>query len=154
METSKSIPANLTQLDELLNSYFGDKAPTLPSNIKEGVVQYAPWIVLISFALLVPSLIGLIKMQSYLSGLYAEDFYGVRYGYEFLVSFFLSVTTAVFMLLSLKGLFAKNMSGWKFIFYLAIANSIGSILMMDLVSLVISSGVTFYLLYQVKSYYK
>jgi hypothetical protein len=149
-----NLPASMNQLDGVLNTYFGQKAPALPANIKEILVQFAPWFAILGIVLSVPGIVSLLGAQAMLSSVPMMAAYAPQAGYTVLVSGVTLIINVVLMVLALKGLFAKTKPGWTFMFYATLVNAVSSLLLMNIAGLVIGTALSFYILYQVKSYYK
>jgi len=146
--------ANLSQLDGVLNTYFGQKAPALPANIKQILVQFAPWLAVLGVVFSVYAIFGLMRTQAIINSMPIAYAYAPQAGYTMLVSGASLVINTVLLVLALKGLFAKTKPGWMFMFYATLVNAVSSLLMLNIVGLIIGTGLSFYILYQVKSYYK
>lgn len=50
----KDFKSYMNQLEDLLTEYLVKKAPALPANVKEVIVNFAPWITLILVILALP----------------------------------------------------------------------------------------------------
>lgn len=131
-----------------LNVWFGQKAPALPTKGKEFIVKIAPWLTVIGIVFTIPAILALIGIHASfgVSGMYG---YGYSAGYWWIFS----VAIVVLDILALPGLFKPSKSGWMFTFYAVLVGGLSSILMMNLVGAIISLAISFYLLFQVKSYY-
>lgn len=149
-EVAKSSP--LSQLEETLDLYFGKKAPALPSNIKEVIVNFAPWITVIFVVLLLQSILTILG-----TGVLIGTFNflgGASSGYSLILTLISSVLGILFRTLSLPGLFKKSRQGWNFVFYSTLVGILSNLLHFNLTSLVIGGLISFYFLFQVRSYYK
>ena len=51
---SKDFKSYLKQLEDLLSEYLVKKAPALPANIREAIVNFAPWVTLVVLILTLP----------------------------------------------------------------------------------------------------
>jgi len=141
-----------SQLEETLNLYFGKKAPAMPENIKEALVKYGPYITLVIMILALPALLaifglGTIMMPfSYLGGL--------RSGMMYSFGTIFSVAILIMQIMALPALFKRQISGWKLMYYVALVQVVQNLLSFDIGGLIIGAVISFYILFQIKSYYK
>jgi hypothetical protein len=146
---------DIAGLENTLNEYFGKKAPALPTNIKELLVKFAPWLSVIGVVLSLPALLalvglgGLVAITSPLGGVS-----GVQQGVGYLISVVFLIITVALEGLAIPGLFAKSKAGWKMMFYSILVSAVGSLLGMNIVSAIIGLAVGCYFLFQVREYYK
>lgn len=137
--------------------YFVKKAPfQLPDNVKEILVKIAPWVILIFLILSIPALLlflGVGAMFSPFGGATAVAGFGLS-------AVFLLIVMAL-EAISLPGLFARKMTGWRFALYARIAAFVEGIvaafgpfsMMAAVVWGVIWLVITFYFMFQVRSLY-
>lgn len=136
-----------------LNTYFGQKAPSLPAELKELLVKFGPYLIIIG---LIMAIVGLLSAFSFLlgsAGMMAGYYPGSSFlGYSW-IGVILSLAVAVLQLIALPALFKRQMKGWTFLFYALLVSLIGNIVYFDLLSLVLSAVIGLYILFQVRSYY-
>jgi len=128
------------------------KLPPLPKNAKQVLVKITPWIALIFGILgilaglagfgLLAAFSPLIAMGSGLNGAAGS-----------LASAFLALIASILLLLGFPGTKNQKMQGWKMLFWSEVVSVIGSVIAISLTG-VVFSAIGFYLLYQIKSYYK
>lgn len=141
------LPAFLTQLDATLQLYFGQKSPQLPDSAKELIVKYSPYLTIVGIILTASSLLTLLGfLQTY-------SFLGI-YRPNFGLGQLILLATIVLEALALPGLFKRQFSGWLYLFYTALLSGLHSLVSLQLVSFIIGLAISFYVLYQIKSYYK
>jgi len=140
------------QLENTLDLYFVKKAPPMPSNIKEAIVKYGPYITVVMMFMLLPLLLAAFGLSALL--LPFSYMGGVRYGLGFSFNTIFSLVILVMQAFALPSLFKRQISGWKFLYYVALIQAVQSLLRFDLGSLIIGSAISLYILFQVKSYYK
>jgi len=156
MKNQTQVPTDLktalVNLDTFFDLYLVKKAPSLPENVKEIIVKYAPYLSIIG---LIFSAWGLLMLLGF-SALFAPAVLlsGARFGLNTLISIVFVLVTVVLEAMAISGLFSRKASAWKLLFYVALINAIYSLIRFDLGSLVIGTAVSLYFLYQVKSYYK
>jgi uncharacterized membrane protein YtjA (UPF0391 family) len=144
--------ASLAKLESILDEYLGRKAPSLPANIKELLVNFAPWITILTIVLEVPSLLAVVGITAYVSPY--MYWAGARLGAMYYVSLVFLVIMLVIRCLSLPGLFSRSLSAWKLLYYSTLLWLVYSLLHYNIVSGLVGTLVSLYLLFQVKSYYK
>lgn len=141
-------------LIDTLEDFF-KKAPALPVNGREGLVKAMPWIALIFGVLGVLVSVGglgLLTVFSPLAVLSGPS--GVAsYGSGF-VGALISLVASVLLLASYPGLKARKLSGWNLLFWSDVVNVVASLVSGGVVAGIVWALIGFYLLFQIKSYYK
>lgn len=147
--------------------------PPLPKNIKEWLVKVWPYLALIGGLLQLFGAWGLWNLGHMASKLinYTHSlsrFYGVTVptvnslGVFYWVGLIVLVVDAVIMLLAYPGLKNHRKSGWDMLFLAVVVNLVYGVLALfdasyqgvgTLAGALIGSAISFYLLYQVRSYY-
>jgi hypothetical protein len=150
--SSADVKTVLNQLDTFLDLYLTKKAPSLPENIKEIIVKFAPYLSIIGIVISIPGLFLLLGLNTLFAP--AVLLAGAGFGFSNIISILFMVITLVLEALAIPGLFSRKSSAWKLIFYVALINAVNSLLHFDLFGLVIGTVISMYFLYQVKSFYK
>jgi hypothetical protein len=133
---------------EQLEYYFVTKAPfQLPVSAKEWLVKFGPWLTLIGMLILLPVMLALFGLDAYLSS------FGGYYASSWTLVSVLGLVVFVLEGLAIPGLFARKTSGWNMLFYANAVNVLSSLFAGDLVGAVLGFVISFYFLFQVKSYY-
>lgn len=144
---------SLNQLEETLELYFGKKAPAMPLGIKETLANIGPWILMIMLVLTVPGLLAAFGVGTILSPL--SYFYGsISTGFNFILSWIILVAIVVLEVKALPGLFKRQMSSWRLLFYASLLGSIQSLVSLNILSFVVGSAISMYILFQIKPLYK
>jgi len=153
MATSKSSAnASLSNLEDTLNVYFVKKAPfQLPDGVKEVLVQYGPWVMVVMLVLSLPVLLAAIGLGAFLAPFAVL---GGANAAAFTVGTVFSLGALVLEVFALPGLFKRKKSGWSLLFYSTLVSIVGSLVAMNLVGALLSGVVSFYFLFQVRSMYK
>lgn len=145
----------MNSLISQLNLYFGVKAPALPGNVRELIVKFGPYLIIISliFAAMailaaLPLILTSFGMVSMMGGYY--PLYSPFYVWA---SLLFSIAAGVLQLMALPGLFKRSMKSWTLLFYATLVSLVGMLVHMDLVSFVIAGLIGFYILFQIRSYY-
>jgi len=128
------------------------KAPVLPTNVKEGVVRYAPILALI-FGIL-GILIGLAAggILTVLAPL--ALLFGVHsYGGSIIAGWGLLISSAL-LLAAYPGVKARKLGGWNLLFWSNVVSIVGSLISGSIGGAILGFFIGFYLLFQIKSHYK
>ncbi len=153
---SSDATKSLSKLEDSLNDIFVKKAPfQLPDNVKEIIVTFAPWLSLIFALLAIPLLIAALGFSALLSPFAALG--GARSAAAAAAGLIAGIPllgAVILELLSVKGLLARKKSGWNLAFYATLASLLSNILSYDLFNAVIGTVISWYILFQVRSYYK
>jgi len=142
----------LTQLDKTLTEYLVKKAPPLPEPVKEFVVKVGPWVSLIMGLLLLPVILAVLGMGMFVPVVPITA--GFRFGALFILGVILAGIQMVLQFMAISGLLKRKMSGWKLMFYATLTGAVYSIITINILGLLIGTGLGLYVLYQIKSYYK
>lgn len=132
------------------------KAPALPAGAKQFLVTVTPIITLIFGALgVIGGLVGL-GVLSFL----APFAYGMTAGYYGLglVSAIVALIVSAAMLYATPSLFQKKAMGWTVLFWAEVVNIVGSVIgnltIGNLIWTAVFGAIGFYILFQIRSYYK
>lgn len=142
----------LGEIEGKLELYFGKKAPAMPENIKEMIVKYSPYISIIVIILCLPALLTSFGLSAVVMPFtYLRSFHS---GFSFSISALVLIASMVFEFMAIPGLFKRSKQSWKYMFYASLLSLLSSLLDLDLGSVLISGIISFYVLFQIKSYYK
>ena len=150
MAAETSLKGTLGQLEDVLNEYFGKKAPALPANIKEILVKLAPYLTILGVILWGGGILGVLGMGVVPYG--AAWMMGVGYRYYLGIAFML--VTVVLEALAIPGLLARKKQGWNWIYYSVLVNMVYMLVSFNIVGLLIGTLIGMYVLFQVRTYYK
>jgi hypothetical protein len=128
----------------------------LPGSVKETLVKIAPWITLVVLVLSVPAILAVFGLGSFVASMSAA--YGVSLGFRYYLGVAILVVQVVLMAMSISGLMKREIKGWRFVYYSSLVSvAYGIVSAYGVGSLVwslLGSAIGFYILFQVKSYYK
>lgn len=139
----------IKQIEVKLEDIFVKKLPALPKGIKEIIVNFGPWIALVALILSLPALLGVLGLSAWMMPGWG---YSYRFGYN--LAWWISIASMVLMALALPGLFKRKISAWRLMFYSALIMVVYNLVTLNLGSLIIGTGISMYILFQIKSYYK
>lgn len=143
---------NMDSIMKMLEDWFA-KAPALPPNAKEVLVKIAPWLALIFGILGILAAVSATGLLAVLSPLMVLGG-GVGLAAGGLVGALLGIVSSVLLLMAYPGLKDRKMAGWKWSFYSEAVSIVASVVALNLVGAVIGALIGFYILFQIKSYYK
>ncbi len=144
----------MKQLTATLEMYFAKKAPALPKNIKGIIVSLAPWLEILGVVFSLPALFSMFGFNAMMYGTPYGGYVSANAGYNFSLASIFMVASLVLMVLAIPGLFKRSKMGWNYVYYAVLLNAVYSLISMQLFGFIIGSIISFYLLFQVRSYYK
>lgn len=124
------------------------KAPALPANAKQTLVNITPWIALIF------GVLGIITGLGLAGGSSIAMLGGIGNSTIIRLGGVITIIASAMMLMAYPKLKALQMSGWTLLFWSSVVSLIGSLVMGSIVSALIWGVIEFYILFQIKSYYK
>jgi hypothetical protein len=148
---------SLGGLENTLNDLLVKKAPfQLPKSVKDILVSLAPWLALIGGILGVLGALAIFGLGSVFGplALYGGVAYAGTYYTTFLISSIVLGVSGVIDLLAFPGLQKRSIKGWRLLFYGELIWAVATLVKFDLVGLIIGGLIGFYLLFQVREYYK
>lgn len=139
---------------DMLEELFA-KAPSLPKNAKDVIVKITPFIAIIFGILGILGAIGGLGLFTFFSplALLGGPSGIASYGTGFISALFW-LAASVLLLAAYPGTKANKISGWSMLFWSEVVSLAGSVISMSLVGGIIGALIAFYLLYQIKPYYK
>lgn len=144
---------SLSGLEEILDLYFGKKAPALPEGVKDFLVSIAPWIVLISVVVALPAVLALIGISSFVMPISYMAYPGSG-GTMWMVASAFLVVTIVLEALAIPGLFKRSKQGWNLIFYSSLVSVVFNVVSLNFIGGIVGALISFYLLFQLRSHYR
>lgn len=142
----------ISQLEAFLDEYLVKKAPSLPENVKEILVKYAPHISILVIVLSLPAILFALGLGALVAPFAFMG--GVRSGFSFSLTSIFLLATMVLYIAAIPGLFARQMSAWRKMFYATLLSALHSLFDFQLGNMIIGTAISLYFLFQVKSYYK
>lgn len=128
--------------------------PSLPKNFQEVLVKIAPWVALIFGILGVLAGIAGLGVMTAISPLAAlGGVGGVRAAGSGILAAVLLIASSGLMLVAFPGLKSGKISGWNMFFWSEVVTIVSSVLAFSLSGIVFDL-IGFYLLFQIKRYYK
>ncbi len=149
---NNSVKGYLKQLEDILSDYLVKKAPALPTNIKEIIVKFAPWVTLILFIITLPVVLAFFGLGAILAPL--SFFGGMTVGTNYILTLIFSAVMLVLEALAIPGLFKRARGAWNLLFYSALVGALQNVVTFNLGGLIIGTLLGLYILFQVREYYK
>ncbi|PIV09853.1 chromate transporter [Candidatus Roizmanbacteria bacterium CG02_land_8_20_14_3_00_36_15] len=132
------------QLESILDLYLGKKAPQLPQGLREFLVKIAPYLAIVGVVI-----VTILAPFSFLGGLKG----GLGYG-SGLIFTLVTLVMLIMEAMAVPGLFKRTTKGWRLLYYAALVSGVQTLLSFNLGGLVIGTGISLYILFQVRGYYK
>lgn len=149
---STDLKGLMAKVDAFLTEYLTKKAPSLPENAKEAIVKYSPYIALVFLVLALPALLAILGISAFLSPMAYLG--GVGNGLSFSIAGLVLLASLVVEAIAIPGLFSRKKSAWNLMYYSTLVNAVYQLLQFNLGSLIIGTGISLYILFQVRSFYK
>jgi len=147
----------LGQLEETLEVYLVKKAPfSIPENWKELIVKFAPYLTILGIIVSVPAVLAVLGLGVLVSPFTAflGPRYALSYGFNYVLSMIALAVVIVFEALAVPGLFKRDRKAWRFLFYASLVNVLSGFFGGDWIGMIVSALISWYVLFQVKEYYK
>lgn len=141
------------QVEQPLEDLF-TKTVTLqiPQSGKEAIVQYSPYIGLILGILLLPAVFAILGLVGLVGTVGAA--FGVVYGPLYYLGILITVIQIIMYFMAYPQLVKKSKEGWSLLFYAELLSIAASIFSGGLVGAIIGGAIGFFILYQIKYFYK
>ncbi len=143
----------MKKLIEEIDKYVR-RVPALPENIKELLVDFAPWAALLSVVIAIPAVLSILATSSYYGVHGKEEYFFAHWGMRFTLIVVFLVANLVLRGLSIKGLFAKSIKGWNFLVYSILLYFVYAIFTFNIVGGTIGTLISLYLIFQIRESYK
>ncbi|MGH7245529.1 MAG: hypothetical protein ACREGI_01180 [Candidatus Levyibacteriota bacterium] len=128
------------------------KLPSLPKNAKDAIVSITPWIALVFGVLgVLGGLAGLGVLTAFSPFVMVNGGWGGAAGS--IIAAVISLVASVLLLMGFPGTKKRQMKGWKMLFYSQVASVVASVVSFSVAGVLVNL-IGFYLLFQIKSYYK
>jgi hypothetical protein len=153
-ETTKktnSLTGMVNDLEKRLDEFFNKKVWQIPEKAREVIVKILPYLAILSLVAMIPAILGLLFGSMVTPFAFMHSW---RFGFGYSISVLFTLVAAVLMVVIIPGLFKREMKAWRIMFWISLVNAVGTVLRMDLGGLIIGTGLGWYVLFQIKEYYK
>jgi len=137
-------------LENELEPIFLGKFPPFPDDVKEFLVKYGPYLILISAIFM---LFGL--LTAFGVGTAAIGIGVIAYGSGFMmyIALFIVTIIAVIYLMAFTPLRARKKAGWNLMYYALLLSLLSSLIQLAIFSAIISGVLGFWVLFQIREKY-
>lgn len=142
----------LTSLERTLETYLVKKAPTLPEGWKKAIVKVLPWLVIIFLVLSLPAVFALFGISTLLLPVSVITTFGNSINY--MLGLIFLIAALITQALAIPGLFQQDKKGWRLLYYSVLLTGVYNLFTLSLGSLLIGTGISLYVLFQIKNYFK
>ncbi|MDP1624363.1 MAG: chromate transporter [bacterium] len=147
------LKTSLAKLEDTLEMYLVDKAPfQMPESAKEFLVKYGPWLIVVMLVMAIPMVLFALGLGAIVAPFAILAGVGAGVGFGFAMIFTLAMMALE--VIALPGLFNRKVSSWRLMFYASLLGGVQSLVTFNLGGLIIGTGLSLYILFQIKSYYK
>jgi hypothetical protein len=147
-----NISSLLDRLTDLLDEYLVKKVPNLPESWKNFIAKILPWLTLISLIISIPLILAFFGIS--LVVLPISFLGGLGSGINALIAWVVLVISCALDLFALPGLFKYKKQGWTYLYWGILLNGVYNLFTLNLGSLIIGTGISLYILFQIRTYYK
>ena len=127
----------------------------MPQNIKELLVNLAPYLTVVSVLVTLPGLLVLFGLGGFATMIAPM---GGRESLSAVPTMWLSilflVPVLILEIMAIPGLFAKKAVAWKYVFWAQLVSIVANLLQFNFFGAIIGAVISFYILFQIKSFYK
>ena len=150
-KSTNSLTNSVNQLEEAVAPYFTDKAPfQIPEGAKEFLVTLAPWFTIIGVIVSIPALLTAFGLGAWF----------VPFGWvnevalsSYWLAAVFTLITLILQAMAIPKLFKRQRLGWNLIFYVSLVNIVYGVFYENLIGLIISTLISWYILFQVRDKY-
>lgn len=150
-QETKDIKGMVFELEVKLEEIFARKLWILPQKVKEVIVKVAPYLALVSLIVLIPSVFTLLGLSFFTPVMFLN---GMTMGFGYTLSVLFALVSSILAVSVVPGLFKRQIKAWRVLFWVSLINAVGELLRMDLGNLIVGTALSWYILFQVKEYYK
>ena len=144
----------LKQMEGFFDTYLHKKVPFhLPPNVKEWIVKFGPWIVLVLMLLALPLILAAVGLSSFVSRT-AVIYGGYAYSTTYMLEGLISLVAFVMEAAALPGLFKRSLKGWHLVYYAVLVGAVGQLVGGNFIGLIVNVIVSMYFLFEIREYYK
>ena len=142
----------IKELDKFLENLLVKKMPALPDNIKEIFVKYYPFVIVLGLLFSIPAV--LIALGINVLFLPATMIFPQVHGGLYFLGTIIWIISLFFQAMAIPGLMKRNLVGWRYVYYSVLIYAVYALLNFNIFNLILSSGISFYFLFQTKKLYK
>jgi hypothetical protein len=137
-------------LEKELEPIFLQKFPPFSEEIKEFLVRYGPYIILVLSIIGVFGLLTALGIGGAALGLGAV---APGIGFNFYLSIVLGILTLIMYLMAFSPLKARKRSGWNLLYYALLIGLVSNLIQLFILGALISGVIGFWVLFQIREKY-
>lgn len=137
-------------LENELEPIFLGKFPPFPDNVKELLVQYGPYLILIGAVLGLLGLLAAFGVGTAAIGIGMASYGG---GFSFYVGIVLATVMMIMYLMAFSPLRARKRAGWNLMYYALLLSLVSNLLQMAILAVIIGGVLGFWVLFQIRDKY-
>lgn len=137
-------------LEKELEPIFLQKFPPFSESVKEFLVQYGPYIILV---LSIIGVLGLVTALGVGGAIFGAGGASVGIGFNFYVGLALGVVTLVMYLMAFSPLKARRRAGWNLLYYALLVGLISNLIQLSFFGFIIGGIIGFWVLFQIREKY-
>jgi hypothetical protein len=137
-------------LERELEPVFLQKFPPFSEPVKEFVVQYGPYFILI---LSVLGLMGLFTAFGIMGAISGMGSVSTEFGISFYLNVALGVFVLIMYLMAFSPLRARKRSGWNLLYYALLIGLLSNIVQLNIFVALVSGVLGFWVLFQIREKY-
>ncbi|MCE7065736.1 hypothetical protein [Dyadobacter sp. CY326] len=137
-------------LEKELEPIFLQKFPPFSDTVKEFLVQYGPYIILVLSIIGIFGLLTALGIGGAALGLGAVS---VGIGFNFYLSIALGIVTLIMYLMAFSPLKARKRSGWNLLYYALLVGLVSNLIQLSILGAIISGVIGFWVLFQIREKY-
>ncbi|WP_159470788.1 hypothetical protein [Dyadobacter sp. 3J3] len=137
-------------LENELEPIFLGKFPPFPENVKEFLVKYGPYFLLVGAILTLFGLLAAFGIGTAAIGVGMIAYGG---GFSMYVGLLIATVIMVMYLMAFSPLRARKRAGWNLLYYALILSLISNLLQLALFAFIIGGVIGFWVLFQIREKY-
>nr|WP_295933227.1 hypothetical protein [uncultured Dyadobacter sp.] len=137
-------------LEKELEPIFLQKFPPFSDSVKEFLVQYGPYFILVLSVLGILGLLTAFGVGGAVLGMGAAS---VGIGFNFYVGIALGIVTLVMYLMAFSPLKARKRAGWNLLYYALLIGLVSNLIQLSIVGFIIGGLIGFWVLFQIREKY-
>jgi len=137
-------------LENELEPIFLGKFPSFPDDVKEFLVKYGPYFILVAAVFMLFGLLAAFGIGTAAIGIGV-----VAYGSGFMMYIALLIATiiAIIYLMAFSPLRARKKAGWNLMYYALILSLLSSLIQLAFLSVIVGGVLGFWVLFQIRDKY-
>lgn len=137
-------------LEKELEPIFLQKFPPFSESVKEFLVQYGPYIILV---LSVIGVLGLLTALGVGGAIFGAGGASIGIGFNFYLGIALGIITLVLYLMAFSPLKARKRAGWNLLYYALLIGLVSNLIQLSIFGFIVGGLIGFWVLFQIREKY-